>query len=286
MAVIRIVHRDFPAQRESASVGKKPGGVPPQHETDRESMKDKIEHSELWALYRSGDRSAYEALVECYLPMVKVTVGRMSVNVPAFVDREDLYSAGCMGLLSAIERYDPQREAKFTTYALTRIRGSIIDELRHHDVLGRVTRERVTRIREAERELQNQGKELGDSEVAAAAGLTLDEYWDAEIGEQATRMVRLSESSDDDNTTFADILANRKKSNEPGHEMEMAEIIELIYSMLDEKEQLLVVLYYREELTLKEIGQVMKVSESRVCQLHTAMANKIRARLEKKGIYL
>lgn len=249
-------------------------------------MKDKVDNPDLWARFRAGDREAYEQLVESYLPIVKITVGRMSVNVPSFVDRDDLYSAGCMGLLSAIERYDPTREAKFTTYALTRVRGAIIDELRHHDSLGRVTRERVTRIHEAQRQMLNQGQELDENAVAKAAGLTMDEYWDAEIGEQATRMVRLSESAEDDNSTFADILANRKKSNEPGHEMEMAEIVELIYGMLDEKEQLMVVLYYREELTLKEIGQVMNVSESRVCQLHTAMANKIRQKLEKKGIYL
>ncbi len=249
-------------------------------------MNDKVENPELWIKFRSGDRKAYEELVESYLPMVKVTVGRMSVNVPAFVDREDLYSAGCMGLIAAIERYDPTREAKFTTYALTRIRGSIIDELRHHDTLGRVTRDRVTRIHEAQRDLMNEGAVISDETVAKKAGLTLDEFWDAEIGEQATRMVRLSESSDDENHTFADILANRKKTNEPGYELEMEEIIELIYEMLDDKEQLLVVLYYREELTLKEIGTVMGVSESRVCQLHTAMANKIRQKLQAKGIYL
>lgn len=249
-------------------------------------MKDKVENPELWRRFRTGDRAAYEALVSHYLPMVKVTVGRMSINIPSYIDREDLYSAGCMGLLAAIERYDPLREAKFTTYALTRIRGAIIDELRHHDQLGRVTRDRVNRIHDARRELANNGEEASDERLAEVAGLSLDEFWDAEIGLQTVRMVRLNESSEDENNSFADILVNRRDNNEPGHEMEMTEIIEQIYQMLDEKEQMLVVLYYREELTLKEIGQVMKVSESRVCQMHTAMANKIRQRLEKKGVYL
>lgn len=249
-------------------------------------LKDKVDNPELWARFRAGDRDAYEALVDSYLPMVKVTVGRLAVNIPAYIDREDLYSAGCMGLLAAIERYDPTREAKFTTYALTRIRGSIIDELRHHDQLGRVTRERVTRIHDARAELANSGEDATAERIAEVAGLSLDEFWDAEIGEQTVRMVRLNESTDDENNTFADVLANRRTVDNPGHALEMSEVIDLIYEMLDEKEQLLVVLYYREELTLKEIGQVMKVSESRVCQMHTAMAGKIRARLEKKGIYL
>ncbi len=244
------------------------------------------DNAELWKLYREGDREAYEELVEAYLPMVKVTVGRMSVNVPSYVDREDLYSAGCMGLLSAIKRYDETREAKFTTYALTRIRGSIIDELRNHDTLGRVTRDRVSRINKAEQEIRSTGGELSSESIAERAGLTMNEFWDAEIGEQASRMIRINDSSENDNHTFADVLANKKKTNEPGYNIETEEIIELIYDLLDEKEQLMVVLYYQEELTLKEIGRIMNVSESRVCQIHSAMTTKIRKKLEQKGIYL
>ena len=244
------------------------------------------DNADLWEEYRNGDRNAYEKLVEAYLPMVKVTVGRMSVNVPGYVDREDLYSAGCMGLLSAIKRYDSTREAKFTTYALTRVRGAIIDELRNHDTLGRVTRDRVTRINNAEQELRSIGTEVTSEKVAKKAGLTMNEFWDAAIGEQASRMIRINDTSENDNHSFADVLANKKKTNEPGYNIETEEVVNLIYELLDEKEQLLVVLYYQEELTLKEIGQVMNVSESRVCQIHTAMTNKIRKKMEKKGIYL
>ena len=244
------------------------------------------DNAELWEQYKSGDRQAYEELVEAYLPMVKVTVGRMSVNVPAYVDREDLYSAGCMGLLSAIKRYDATREAKFTTYALTRIRGAIIDELRNHDTLGRVTRDRVTRINNAEQELRSIGNDVTAEKIAKKAGLSMNEFWDAAIGEQASRMIRINDTSENDNHSFADVLANKKKTNEPGYNIETEEVVNLIYELLDEKEQLLVVLYYQEELTLKEIGQVMNVSESRVCQIHTAMTNKIRKKMEKKGIFL
>lgn len=248
-------------------------------------MAEETALDDLWTQYRAGDREAYEALVEAYLPLVKTTVGRMALTIPSFINKEELYSAGCVGLLSAVERYDPSREAKFTTYAITRIRGSILDELRQHDVLGRVTRDRVTRIHSAESELQNRGEELTPEAVAGEAGLSLDEYWDAEMGEMASRRVSLSEVTEDGQHTLEDLIAARR-NQEPGQRLELEEIIEYVEDALTDKEKLLVVLYYSEGLTLKEIGVLMDVSESRICQLHTAMTKRLRAKLEKIGIYL
>ncbi len=241
------------------------------------------EYAELWSRYLEGDRQAYEELVDAYLPLVKVTVGRMAVRIPTYISREDLLSAGSMGLLSAIERYDPEREAKFTSYAITRIRGAILDELRHHDVLGRVTRERVTRIQQAEAELQSSDEEATPEKIAETAGMTEDEYWDAVLGLQASRRISLSEVAEDGEHTLADLIASRF-SDKPGEKMELEEVIELVNTWLTEKEKFLVVLYYKEELTLKEIGIIMDVSESRVCQMHTAMTTRIRKKLEKIGI--
>jgi RNA polymerase sigma factor FliA len=243
------------------------------------------EIEKLWERYRAGDRQAYESLVEAYLPMVKVTVGRLAVMVPQFVSREELYSAGAMGLLSAVERYDPSREAKFTTYAITRIRGAILDELRSHDLLGRVTRERLTRIQDAESELQNRGEELAPETVAKEAGLSIDEYWDAEMGALATRQISLSETSADGEHTLEDLLASRQP-NAPGHEMEVEEVVRVVQDLFTEKERQLVVLYYQQGLTLKEIGEVLRVTESRVCQMHTAMVTRIRKELTKIGFSL
>ncbi len=243
------------------------------------------ENQELWEKYRTGDRQAFEDLVVSYLPLVKVTVGRLATTIPAFVSREDLYSAGTVGLLAAIERYDPSREAKFTTYAITRIRGAIIDELRSHDLLGRVTRERVTRIQQAETELHNRGEELDPETIAREAGLSLEEYWDAEIGMLATHQVSLSELTNDGEHDLESLLASRS-SDQPGRQIELDEIISVISELLTDKEKELVVLYYHEELTLKEIGELLKVSESRVCQMHAAMAKRIRKKLEKMGILL
>ncbi len=238
----------------------------------------------LWDKYRSGDRDAYEALVDSYLPLVKVTVSRMAINLPSFISREELYSAGCVGLVSAVERYDPGRDARFTTYAITRIRGAVLDELRSHDILGRVVRDRVNRIEKVEAELLGSSLVVLPEEIAEKAGLTMDEYWDAEMGAQAAKRVSLSDSSGSGSgRSLEDVLLSGVDDN-PGARMEAEEILEVAMGLLTEKEKQLVVMYYEEELTLKEIGDILKVTESRVCQIHGQMIQKIRKHLEKMGI--
>lgn len=249
------------------------------------AMTEDAQLDALWQRYRQGDRGAYEALVEAYLPLVKSTVGRMALTIPSFISREELYSSGCVGLLAAMERYDPSREARFTTYAITRIRGAVLDDLRSRDEVGRVTRGRLTRIQEAENELKNRGDDLAPEKVAEEAGLTLDEYWDAELGEISAKRVSLSETTDEGGRTLGEMLQSRRQEK-PGERLEMQEIVDRVQNLLTEKERLLVVLYYSEGLTLKEIGVILGVTESRVCQLHTAMATRVRKDLEKIGISL
>lgn len=257
----------------------------PEKRSDSADADDDKVREELWAKYRKGSRDAYEALVDSYLPLVKVTVSRMAINLPSFISREELYSAGCVGLVSAVERYDPGRDARFTTYAITRIRGAVLDELRSHDVLGRVVRDRVNRIERVESELLSKNSVVSPEEVAEAAGLTMDEYWDAEMGALAAKRVSLSESSSSNGSrrSLEDLLLS-SKDDSPGARMEAEEILEIVMGMLTDKEKQLIVMYYEEELTLKEIGDIMKVTESRVCQIHGAMIQKIRKRLEKMGI--
>ena len=257
----------------------------PCRKADSELPDEEALKSELWKRTRAGDRDAYEELVDGYLPLVKVTVSRMAVNLPSFISREELYSAGCLGLVSAVDRYDPGRDARFTTYAITRIRGAVLDELRSHDVLGRVVRDRVNRIEKVESELLSRSLSASPEDVATAAGLSMDEYWDAEMGAQAARRISLSDSSASESGyhSLADaILASR--DDNPGARLETEEIVGMVMDMLTDKEKQLVVMYYEEELTLKEIGELLKVTESRVCQIHGAMIRKIRKRLEKMGI--
>lgn len=256
----------------------------PEPDRDGDPLQDDSVRDELWKKYREGDREAYESLVDSYLPLVKITVSRMAINLPSFISREDLYSAGYVGLVSAIDRYDSSRDAKFTTYAITRIRGSVLDELRSHDVLGRVVRDRVSRIERAESELLSKNSFASPEEIAEGAGLTMDEYWDAEMGSQAARRISLSDNGPGGSRKSLEdiLLANRDDS--PGARLEAEEIIEKVMEMLTEKEKQLVVMYYDEELTLKEIGELLNVTESRVCQIHGAMIQKIRKRLAASGI--
>ena len=264
-------------------------GAPPNNQAEKhvangDSEEDAV-RAGLWEKTRAGDRDAYEALVDSYLPLVKVTVSRMAINLPTFISREELYSAGCVGLVSAVERYDPSRDARFTTYAITRIRGAVLDELRSHDILGRVVRDRVNRIERVEAELLSRNSVVSPEEVAEAAGLSMDEYWDAEMGAQAAKRVSLSDSSGGggNRRSLEDVILSTRDDN-PGARLEAEEILEIVMETLTEKEKQLVVMYYEEELTLKEIGDIMKVTESRVCQIHGAMIQKIRKRLEKMGI--
>ncbi len=241
----------------------------------------------LWNGYRGGSKEDFEKLVESYLPLVKITVGRMAMNLPDFIEYEELYSTGCVGLLNAIERYDPSREAKFSTYAITRIRGSVIDDLRKHDMLGRIIRDRVTKIKKAEDTLKKKGKISSPEDIAAIAGITMEEYNVAIMGDKASRMISLSEpiaNTEGTAQTLADLLEAKGVAGEEALDFEDDEMISYIDKMLSDREKLLVALYYHEELTLKEIGKVMEISESRVSQIHASMIEKIRKNLKKVGI--
>ncbi|MDR1613278.1 MAG: FliA/WhiG family RNA polymerase sigma factor [Planctomycetota bacterium] len=251
---------------------------------DDDSALDDARVDELWAKYRAGDRKAYENLVDNYLPLVKVTASRMSINLPSFISREDLCSAGYVGLISAIDRYDSSRDAKFTTYAITRIRGAVLDELRSHDILGRVVRDRVNRIERTESELLSKNSHASPEEIAAGAGLSMEEYWDAEMGAQAARRISLSDTGTGGARRSLEDVLLISKDDDPGARLEMEEILERIMEMLTEKEKRLVVMYYEEGLTLKEIGELLHVTESRVCQIHGAMIHKIRKRLAAIGV--
>ena len=249
-----------------------------------DSPLDDSGREELWVKTRAGDREAYEALVDSYLPLVKITVSRMAINLPSFISREDLYSAGYLGLVSAVSRYDSSRDAKFSTYAITRIRGVVLDELRSHDVLGRVVRDRVSRIEKAESELLSRTSFASPEDIAASAGLSMDEYWDAEMGAQAARRISLSDTGvGGARRSLEDVLLSNRDDN-PGARLEAEELLVKVMEMLTDKEKQLVVMYYEEELTLKEIGELLNVTESRVCQIHGAMIQKIRKRLIAMGV--
>ena len=237
---------------------------------------------ELWARHRAGERAAYDRLVEHYLPLVKVAAGRLALHLPSFIREEDLYSAGCVGLLAAVENFDPERDVRFETYALSRIRGSMLDDLRATDVLTRAVRERASKIRQAERDLREEGKPLSPQAVAELAGLSMEDLCDTERSLHMAAMTSLDDAADEEGHTAAALVVD-ENADSPLETLERQELLALLKECMDEKDKLLVVLYYHEELTLREIGQILGVSESRVSQMHTEMVKRLQYRLEAAG---
>jgi RNA polymerase sigma factor for flagellar operon FliA len=247
-----------------------------------------IELRDLWRRYKaSGDERARERLVVAYAPLVKYVAGRMSSGLPAHVEEADLISYGLGGLIAAIERFDLSREIKFETYAITRIRGAIIDELRTLDWVPRSVRARAREIERANTKLEARLKRAPtDEEMAAELGIGLEEFQDSLLQISNSTIVALDElwSSPDasgDSVSLLDTLADRD-APDPQAIVDQSELRDRIadaIAALPEREKLVVALYYYENLTLREIGEVLGVTESRVSQLHTKAVLRLRSKL-------
>ena len=240
----------------------------------------------LWREYRaSGDQRVRDRIILTYAPLVKFVAGRVGSGLPSHVDDEDLISYGLLGLIRAIERFDPGREVKFETYAIPRIRGAIIDELRAMDWVPRSVRGRARDIERAITELEARlGRAPTDEEIAERLGLSEEELNDS-LGEiSRTSVVALDELwsvSGGDQVALIDTIEDTQGPNPQSAlaETELREGIGEALARLPEREKLVVTLYYYEELTLREIGEVLGVTESRVSQLHTKAILRLKARL-------
>ncbi len=242
----------------------------------------------LWQEYRkSGDQLLRDRLILTYAPLVKFVAGRVGSNLPSHVDEQDLVSYGLLGLIGAIERFDPGREIKFETFAMARIRGAIIDELRSLDWVPRSVR---TRARQIERAIAGLEKELmrapTDEEIAKQLGITVEELEDSLTDISRSSISALDElwtigGSGGDQIALIDTIEDTQ-GPEPQSALaqtEMREALGEAIARLPEREKLVVTLYYYEELTLREIGEVLGVTESRVSQLHTKAILRLKARL-------
>ncbi len=247
-----------------------------------------IELKDLWRRYKaSGDERARERLVVAYSPLVKYVAGRMSSGLPAHVEEADLISYGLTGLISAIERFDLGREIKFETYAITRIRGTIIDELRRLDWVPRSVRARARRIEGVNRKLEARFQRAPiDDEMSAELEMTVEEFHDALLQISNSTIVALDElwndsDSSGDHVSLLDTLPDRG-APDPQQLVDQSELRDRIagaIAALPEREKLVVALYYYENLTLREIGEVLGVTESRVSQLHTKAVLRLRSKL-------
>ncbi|HEX4866308.1 MAG TPA: RNA polymerase sigma factor WhiG [Acidimicrobiales bacterium] len=240
----------------------------------------------LWAEYKStGDGGLRDQLIVHYAPLVKYVAGRVATGLPQNVDQADLVSYGIFGLIDAIEKFDLERGFKFETYAIARIKGNILDELRSIDWVPRSVRAKARALEKAYSKLEAQlHRTPTDRELAHELDLT-DDQLQTTLGQISfTGLVALDEmlSTGDrsDATTLGDTLADQGLGPVAAYEVEeMRHILADAINRLPEREKTVLTLYYYEGLTLAEIGSILGVTESRVCQIHTKSVIQLRSRL-------
>lgn len=266
-----------------SSKSKSSGKRVPERKADKEALA-------LWSEYKSDPSlESREKLILHYSPLVKYVAGRVSSGLPPSVEFADLVSYGVFGLMDAIDKYDPDRGIKFETYAIARIKGSIIDELRADDWVPRSVRFKARELERAYVALEGELRRIPtDEEVAERLGLSMDEYSDLLSKLSFISLVALDElwtvSGDrPDKISLVDTVED-VKVKDPSQTFEVEEMKDIIadaINHLPERERTVVALYYYEGLTMREIGEVLGVTESRVCQMHTKAILRLRARLGK-----
>lgn len=246
-----------------------------------------VDVQQLWQQYRSNptvDLRNY--LVERYLPLVKYNAERIWARLPDGVELDDLISAGVFGLMDAIDAFDLTRGVKFETYCVPRIRGAMLDELRTMDWVPRLVRSKASRMEEARKSLEAQlGRPPRPDELAARLGVPLEQI-DEYVGEAtAVSLVSLNkkwyETDSYKDVREIDILED-KKAEDPTHRLQNRDLMRLVTRGLNRNERLIIILYYYEDMTMKEIGATLDLSESRVSQMHSSIVARLQAQLSKR----
>ncbi len=258
------------------------------------SIRDGKSEEELWEHYKkSRDPKVRDFFVKKYAPLVKYVAGKVAIGMPNNVEFDDLVGYGVFGLFDAIEKFDPDKHVKFKTYAVTRIRGAIFDELRSIDWVPRSVRQKTREVEETIRKLESSlGRAATDREIARDMKIDLKEFQQIMLKISGTSVLSLNEvwytGEDNDKISIVESIESPSSFN-PDTIVEKEEIkrviVEAIHE-LPEKEKKVLILYYYEDLTLKEIGEVLEVTESRISQLHTKAIMRLRAKLSnvKRGI--
>ena len=253
--------------------------------TETKAASDQVE--QWWKAFRKdGDVEARNRLMEHYLPIVKYTAERLSAKLPQEVDLDDLISTGIFGLMDAISAFDEKRGVKFETYCAPRVRGAMLDELRSMDWVPRLVRSRAHKLNEATRELEAQiGRRPDERELAKQMRMSMREFRKLRRDARAVGVVSLSrkwfETDSHKDVREIDVLED-KKSDDPLRAASRRDVKELITRGLSRAERLIIILYYFEEMTMKEIGETLDLSESRVSQMHSAILGRLRRQLEKR----
>ena len=246
-----------------------------------------VERQKIWEKYtKNPTQEMREQIIIEYAPLVKSGAGRLSMYLGGNVEYEDLVSYGVFGLIDAIDKFDTNKDVKFETYASLRIRGSILDQIRKMDWIPRTVRQRQRKIDEAIKSLEARtGKTPTDEMLAEELGVSGEELlsWQSQL--KVTNVVSLNEFVESGNEPVMDAKGNFRfaQPEEVIAETELKRMLKDAMQLLTEKEQKVILLYYYEDLTLKEISRVLEVSESRISQLHTKALQKMK---KKMGPYM
>ena len=245
------------------------------------------EREKLWETYRKAPTPQLrEQIIVEYAPLVKLVAGKLVMYLGNNVEYDDLVGYGVFGLIDAIDKFDTSKEVKFETYASLRIKGAILDQIRKMDWIPRTVRQKQRKIDDAAKLVESRtGRQATDEEIAEELGLTTDEFvgWQSQL--KVTNLVSLNEFMEQGNEPVMDARRNShfEQPEDVISREELKEVLEDALEDLTEKEKKVILMYYYEDLTLKEISQVLEVSESRVSQLHTKALAKMK---KKMGPYM
>lgn len=245
---------------------------------------DEAGRKKLWDDYeRTKSHEIREKIILEYASLVKVVSGRLSMYLGYNVEYDDLVSYGVFGLIDAIDKFDSKKAVKFETYASLRIRGAILDQIRKMDWIPRTIRQRQKKIDAVIREVEaTTGRNASDEEIAVGLGITGDEYLEWQSQMKITNVVSLNEYMEQGSEISGDTKSTSGHFDAPEDVIEKQELKEILkesLELLTEKEKKVILLYYYEELTLKEISNILEVTESRISQLHTRALQKMKAKL-------
>lgn len=232
------------------------------------------------------DIQSRNTLIEYYLPIVKYTAARLHVRFPRCVELEELYSIGVWGLMDAIDKYDPSRKVKFESYCAKRIHGTIVDDIRHNDWVPRLVRSRAKQLEKVTQKLLSLfGRSPTETEMAGELGMEMEEFYHFQRDANTLGLISLNAkvSDSDGECEGIDFITDHKSQN-PFLEIQRQDIKDFITKGFSRQEQLIVVLYYFEQMTMKEIGETLGISESRVCQLHSSLIARLREQMKMTGL--
>jgi RNA polymerase sigma factor FliA len=239
-----------------------------------------------YAAAMKPDLAQRDEMIIDNLPLVKYIAARIAGRLPSHVEVDDLINAGILGLIDAIDKYDPTRKIKFKTYAEFRIRGAIIDELRSLDWVPRSTRQKASRLERAFAEVEQRlGRAASDVEVAEHLGMGISDFNQMLCEARGIAIISVDELRGEGDENFErnllEYLAD-PETIQPDVKLNLDQIYQIVADAIDnlpEKERLVISLYYYDELTMKEIGEIMDITESRVSQIHTKAVVRLRSKL-------